>query len=316
MSGWLRRLWDRIAADYSERLDVSQWSVAVQHLFDSLLILLVASLVIWVVKRMLDRVALRFVSIRGNAHRRKINTINSLILSTIKYTVYIAALIAILAVWGVNTQGLIVGSAVIGAAVGFGSQGLVQDVITGLSILAEEQLAVGDYVEIAGKAGAVEEVGLRVVKLRDHLGVQHVIFNRTITLVSNYTTGSLNAVVDIMVENMAAAEQAKRVANQVCRDLARELPYFPELPQVEGVQQSSTGDVFLRLKLRVLPQQQDVIQTMFVDRLKRSFATAKLMIPDNGVRVFILSELFTKAIHKVDPKALPPVSEKLFEGSV
>jgi small conductance mechanosensitive channel len=316
MSIWLKELWNRVAADFAERLDIKQWSVFIQHLFDSLLVLLFAAFVIWTATRVLRRLATRFENLRGHAHHRKIDTINSLILSTVKYCVYIASIISILTVWGVNTQGLVVGSAVIGAAIGFGSQGLVQDVITGLSILAEEQLAVGDYVEISGRAGAVEEVGLRVIKLRDHLGVQHVIFNRTITQVSNHSSGTFQVVVDVPLENMAASDDARRVAGQVCMDLARELPFFPETPEVEGLQKSTTGDVFLRIKLRVLPQQQSVIEPLFVERLKRAFATTGVKIVDDKVRVFIISELFTKAINKVDPKALPKPTDKLFDGAV
>jgi moderate conductance mechanosensitive channel len=183
MREWFLRLWDSVLKGYAERLGVEEWAKGVQHLVDSLLILSLALLCIGIARALIFWLA--HVRVKRASYRRRMETIASLIYSVAKYAIYISATLWILTVWGVNTQGLIVGSAVLGAAVGFGSQGLVQDIIVGLSILAEEQLSVGDLVEISGKLGAVEEVGLRVIKLRDSLGVQHVIFNRTIGMVSN-----------------------------------------------------------------------------------------------------------------------------------
>jgi small-conductance mechanosensitive channel len=317
---FLERIWDRLVKDFGARFNPEQWSKSVQHLFDSLIVLLVAILVIWFARRFLTRVEQRIESGRGANYRRRIETVTSLINSTVKYAVYIAAGMAILGTWGlVDSASLAFGTAAIGAAVGFGAQGLVQDVITGLSILAEDQLAVGDYVEIGGKSGVVEEIGLRVIKLRDSLGVQHVIFNRTIALVSNFTAGAVQAVVDVSLEKADAADAAKKVAGRVCQDLSAEIPFFTEVPQVEGVQQSSTHDIFLRIRLRVLPQQQAIINEIFVDRLKRAFAAENIVIPEGRVRVVIVSDLFTKQIGKVKPSALPVEgsgTEKTLEGAV
>lgn len=313
---FFQRLWDRLLRDLDARFNAEQWAHSLQHLFDSLLILIVAILVIWVVRRVLRRLEKKVETVRGTPYRRRIETITSLVASTVKYTVYIVATMAILSVWGaVDSTSLAFGSAAVGAAIGFGAQGLVQDVITGLSILAEDQLAVGDYVEVGGKSGVVEEIGLRVIKLRDPLGVQHVIFNRTIALVSNFTAGAVQAFVDVSLEKMEDADAAKKVAGHVCEDLAAEVPYFPEVPTVEGVKKSSTKEVFLRIRLRVLPQQQSVINDVFVDRIKRAFAAENIVIPDGRVRVVIISDLFTKVIGKVKTSALPS-DNKVFEGAV
>jgi small conductance mechanosensitive channel len=315
--GFFERLWEKLVKDFSERFKPEQWAGALQHLFDSLIIILTAFLIIWLISRVLRRIEKKVETVRGTNYRRRIETITSLAGSSVKYTVYIIAALSILTAWGaIDSASVAFGSAAIGAAIGFGAQGIVQDVITGLSILAEDQLAVGDYVEIGGKSGVVEEIGLRVIKLRDQLGVQHVIFNRTIALVSNFTAGAVQAIVDVSLENSAAGEAAGKVAAKVCHDLAAEVPYFPEVPAVEGVQQSSTQDVFLRIRLLILPQQQTAINDLFVDRLKRAFAAHNIVIPDGRVRVVIVSDLFTKVINRVKPSALPAEGEKVFEGAV
>ena len=123
-------------------------------------------------------------------------------------------------------------------------------------------------------------------------------------MVSNYSTGGVQAIVDVSLENPAAGEAAQRVAARVCRDLAAELPYFTRVPEIDGVQQSSTQDVFLRLKVRVLPQQEQIIGTLFTARLKRAFAAEKIVIPEDRIRVIILSDLFTKAAKMAPPKGL------------
>ncbi|HEY3321465.1 MAG TPA: mechanosensitive ion channel domain-containing protein [Planctomycetota bacterium] len=288
------KLWDRLLELFGEQI-----AKAAQHAVHSLLILILAALVIWLLKRVIRRLETRIEHSRGIVYRRKIGTVTSLIGSTIKYVVYIGAALAILSMWGlVDPTSLAFGSAAVGAAIGFGSQGLVQDVITGLSILAEDQLTVGDYVEIGGKAGVVEEIGLRVIKLRDYLGVQHIIFNRNIAQVSNYSAGVVQAIVDVSLENTEAGPAAKDVAERVCKDIANEVPFFPQVPAVEGVLQSTTKDVFLRIKLFVLPQQDAAINTLFVERLRRAFAAHQINIPDGRVRVVILSDLFRKAISK------------------
>jgi small-conductance mechanosensitive channel len=316
LADFFERLWNHLYEAYSTRLDAKHWSLVLQTLVDSLLVVLLAALVLLLIRRSLHKIQTRVDALQNAIYRRKIETIGSLALSTAKYAIYIAALLWILTLWGVPKESLIAGSAVIGAAIGFGSQGLVQDLITGLSMLAEEQLALGDFVEINGKSGAVEEIGLRVVKLRDQLGAQHVIFNRTIGMVSNFTSGAVPAVVDVSLESTDAGPKAREVAARVCTDLSRELPYFTAVPIVEGVVKSSTNDVYLRIRLNVLPQQQDIIQNLFVDRIKRAFAAEKIVIPGDRVRVVILSDLFRKAIERIKPSALPASSERLFEGSV
>jgi small conductance mechanosensitive channel len=200
----------------------------------------------------------------------------------------------------VDTQSLVVGSAVIGAAVGFGSQGLVQDVIVGLSILAEEQLAVGEYVEISGRTGAVEEVGLRVVKLRDPLGVQHVIFNRTIGMVSNYGGSSLEALIDVGVCGRESIDRVRDTVLQAGGELAAELPFFLGVPREAGLIENSVGEIYLRFRVRILPQRENMLHEHLLPRLHKALAKAEVPAPDNRIRVVVVGEKFRQIVDRVD----------------
>ena len=84
---------------------------------------------------------------------------------------------------------ILAGAGILGLAISFGAQSLVRDVISGFFFLVENQFAVGDVIEAAGKAGVVERMTLRVVVLRDQDGSMHVIPNGEIKVVSNKTRG-------------------------------------------------------------------------------------------------------------------------------
>ena len=108
---------------------------------------------------------------------------------------------------------ILAGAGILGLAVSFGAQSLVKDVISGFFILFENQFAIGDVIEVAGKSGVVEKMTLRVVVLRDGEGIMHVVPNSEIKVVSNKTRGWSRAVVDVGVpydENVDRALEVLR----------------------------------------------------------------------------------------------------------
>ncbi|MDA0711139.1 MAG: mechanosensitive ion channel, partial [bacterium] len=104
-------------------------------------------------------------------HKRSV-TLNALFINVAKYVVYFTAMGYILRELGVNYTTYLASLSLIGIAVGFGSQGLVQDVVTGFFILFENQFSVGDMVEISGQVGIVEDIGLRTTRLRNYFGAE------------------------------------------------------------------------------------------------------------------------------------------------
>ena len=151
-------------------------SVVISSLIRIGMIILVSFLVMRVVSRLIDRLFKsredeQRVLIRDN---RRLMTLRTVIKSFVRYMVYFVGGIMVLGELGVNTSGLVAGAGIAGVALGFGAQNLVRDVLTGFFILFEDQFAVGDYVAISGVSGVVEEIGLRVTKVRDFAGQLHV----------------------------------------------------------------------------------------------------------------------------------------------
>ena len=101
------------------------------------------------------------------------------------------------------------------SAIGFGAQSLVKDYFTGFFILLENQLTTGDVVEIAGKAGLVEDVTLRFVRLRDYGGNVHYVPNNLITTVTNMSRGYAHSVIDVGIAYREDVDQAFAVMRAV-----------------------------------------------------------------------------------------------------
>ncbi|RAL24349.1 mechanosensitive ion channel family protein [Thermoflavimicrobium daqui] len=128
------------------------------------------------------------------------HTLRKLINSVVQYTLYFIAILTILSIFGINLAPVLAGAGILGLAIGFGAQSLVKDVISGFFLIFERQLEVGDLVQINNQiTGTVEEVGLRVTKIREFNQRLHYLANRTITQVTNYNREKMRAIINITV---------------------------------------------------------------------------------------------------------------------
>lgn len=225
---------------------------------------------------------LRFIYTR---HKTKTRTVHSVVLNLVKYFVYFTALGQILAELGVNYTAYFASLSVIGLAIGFGSQGLVQDIVTGFFLIFDGQFGVGDLVEISGQTGIVEELGLRTTRLRNYQGQMVVIPNRNIAVVGNFTRGALQAQIDFPVDEARSAE-AERTLLTCGAEFFRQLEgTLVREPQVVGVLRLKTGEVFVRMLFELWPQQQALVDNQIVPRAREQLAKIGLEIPRERVVV-------------------------------
>ncbi len=253
-------------------------------------IILVSTLLI----RVLERLS-RFVIFSDHGllkyvfqhHKSRTRTIHSVVLNVVKYFIVFSALGQILAELGVNYTTYIASLSVVGLAIGFGSQGLVQDVVTGLFLILDNQFDVGDMVEISGQTGVVTELGLRTTRLRNYLGQTVVIPNRNIALVSNYRRGALKTVIDVAAQDpeqaAVMASELQEISGELARQFQGTILFPPDPPTVVSLQ---TGEHFVRVVLDLWPQQQALVDSQVVPRLRELLAARKLEIPNNRVAVF------------------------------
>ena len=219
--------------------------------------------------------------------RQRFITLQALLISIARYVVYFTALGYILSQFGIDYRTYMASLSVVGIAIGFGTQGLVQDVVTGFFILFEGQFSVGDMVEISGQVGMVEEIGLRTVKLRNYLGAEIIFPNRNIPMVARYLKGAFEVGVDVALASADKAEQASHLLGQLGGELEKQ---FREVvmgtPQVEGLLKLETGEYFVRLRARIWPAQQWVIDAQLIPRIQELFAREGIEIPANRVVAF------------------------------
>ena len=205
-------------------------------------------------------------------------TVNTVVLSVVRYVAYFLLLGWILRQFGVQPTQYLASVSFVAIAVGFGTQGLVQDVVTGFFLIFEHQLDVGDMVVINGITGLVEDFGLRLTRLRLADGASVVIPNRSIGVITNYRTSGLTASLDVTfgaglsparrdAACAAAAACAQRLAAQFSGAVRG---------AVQVVAPGTDGPGFLRLRLPLWPGQTWVVDAVWVPRVQADVAASGL----------------------------------------
>jgi small conductance mechanosensitive channel len=187
----------------------------------------------------------------------KVHTVTGFATSVIVFGIYFGAFGFVLSELGVSLTTYIASASVMGLAVSFGSQGVVQDVITGLTVVFSDLLDVGDMVDIGGQVGIVESVGMRFTVLVNFSGARVFVPNRSISNVINYPKGYIRAYMDVRLP--ADADQQAAVERSLA-DLARSAyEQYPGIlllpPTMEGSASVRAGYCYERIKFRIWPGQ-------------------------------------------------------------
>ena len=217
--------------------------------------------------------------IPGTWDERRIKTIRGLVKSLLRYTLYFVGAIMILSELNVDTRSILAGAGIVGLAIGFGAQNLVRDVITGFFILFEDQFAVGDYVTIAGVTGTVEDMGLRVTKIREATGELHIVANGEIKQVTNMARGAMGVLVEVSVAYDQDLDEATAVIETAAgrvADASREVVL--EEPRVLGVSGFGEAGVTLQVFAKVKPMQQWAFGRQLRKAIKEALDAAGIAI--------------------------------------
>lgn len=183
---------------------------------------------------------------------------------------------------GINIAPLLAGAGVLGVAVGFGSQTLVKDFLTGLSIILENTIAIGDVVTIAGHSGTVEGMSIRTVRLRDAQGALHILPFSEITQIINQTKGYSYALMDIGVAYDSDLKKVMKVMQKTGEKLQADPAYKPmimEPIEVLGVETFGDSSITVRCRIKTEPGKQWEIKRAFMLLIKERFDAEKIEIP-------------------------------------
>jgi moderate conductance mechanosensitive channel len=223
-------------------------------------------------------------------YKKRADTLASVIRHLLTVVVLIVAIMTILAQLGVEIGPILAAAGIVGLAVGFGAQSLVKDVINGFFILLEDQIRVGDVVQINERGGLVERVNLKMTTLRDLSGNVHFIPNGTIDVVTNMTKGYSRYVFDIGVAYREDVDEVIEAIKEVDEDMRKDSDFAKDILEpieILGLDRFADSAVIVRARTTTKPIQQWRVGREFNRRLKKLFDQRDIEIPFPHVTVYM-----------------------------
>jgi len=238
-------------------------------------------IVVWEVASAVIERAIRRID-RADTRNARLRTFLPLLRTVIFVAIVGVVGLTVMAELGINIAPLLAGAGVVGLAIGFGSQALVKDVITGLFILFEDTINVGDVVDLDGKSGSVEAITIRTIRLRDGQGSQLTIPFSAVTTIKNMTRDYGYHVFDLSVaydQDISAVEDILRAVDAEIRE--DEAWKGRILAPIEIFGLDKFGDYAMRIGARVKtrPSQQWAVGREYNRRIKAAFDAARISIP-------------------------------------
>jgi moderate conductance mechanosensitive channel len=310
---------DRPIAEWLEQRtdnDLLIWAVehALEPALQILLILVLASVLVWFARRTIRRGVQRAKDPEepsGRRLRRRIrfqgegrstysvrraqraDALGALAGSVVGVVIWTIAVFMMLGTFGITLGPLVAGAGILGLALGFGAQGLVKDFISGVFMLIEDQYGVGDIIDAGEAIGVVEGVTLRTTRIRDIEGTLWHVPNGEVRRVGNMSQQWARVLLDIQVAYATDVDAAIEVIEAVATAMADEDTYrdlFIDPPEVWGVQALGADGIDIRLVIKTKPAEQWAIGRELRRRIKAAFDAAEVEIPFPQRTVWLRTE--------------------------
>lgn len=295
---------------FSEWLDAIAWRAA------AIALVFVAALVVWLIGRQVIKVLTRSIEtglplsrkarkalararislpdetaqeqrLVTERRRQRAGTIRAVLNSTLATVLLAVAVLTALELVGLPVAPLLASAGIVGVALGFGAQSLVKDLLSGVFMLAEDQYGVGDIVDLGEANGSVEEVGLRVTRLRSLNGTVWYVPNGEIRRVGNLTKLYSRALVEVRLAYDTDIEKARAamidaVAAARAADPDVDTAILAE-PEVPGIEAFDYDAVLVRLIIPVTPSTQWTVMRAVRVHMREIFAARgiSMAVPDH-----------------------------------
>jgi moderate conductance mechanosensitive channel len=297
------------AAPGLEDVTLTLEQVQVWLLTDGLRVLttiVLAFFAVWALHRLIDRVVATMTSksarrlaesgragralasatgLANERQRQRVETIGSLLRSIVTFTVATLAVLTIMALLGIPLGPLLASAGIAGVALGFGAQSLVKDFLSGVFMILEDQYGVGDVIDTGEAVGTVEEVTLRITRLRDADGVTWYVRNGEIIRIGNRSQGFSTAMVDMPVSYAENVERVVAVIRETAETMGADPAWadrFVEQPTVLGVESITGSTMVIRTVARCTPGENFAVQRELRERIKNALDAAGVKAPPLG----------------------------------
>jgi moderate conductance mechanosensitive channel len=251
----------------------------------SIVILLAADLIWQVVKTLIDH---RLGEGAGSAppgteaaaRQARLRTLLPIFRNVAFVVLAVTAVLMALSALGVEIGPLIAGAGIVGVAIGFGSQTLVKDIISGIFYLLDDAFRIGEYIQSGSYRGTVESFGFRSVKLRHHRGPLFTVPFGVLGAVENMSRDWVIDKMTIGVDYDSDFDKAKKIIKQIGQELAEDPEFAPNIIEplkMQGVEEFGEYGIQIRVKMMTKPGEQFVIR-------RRAYALIKKAFDENGIR--------------------------------
>lgn len=234
--------------------------------------------------RVINHVFKRYAQ-KENFSANRVSTVHSLMNNLFTYLLLFFYLYAVLSTLGVPVGTLIAGAGVLSLALGLGAQGFVNDLVTGIFILIEQQFDVGDLVSIGAISGTISAIGLRTTQVRSADGTLNFIPNRNITIVSNKSRGNRQVLISLHVNpdtDIPTLEKVIRAVN------VQRTPDFPEIqqgPELLGLTDAGQGQLTYQIQMYTQHGDELRIQRAFLKAYLAALKAEGLHLPDSPLNL-------------------------------
>jgi small-conductance mechanosensitive channel len=234
----------------------------------------------------------------------RLQTMLPLFGNVVLVTIAVIAGLVVLSSLGVNIAPLIAGAGVVGIALGFGAQTLVRDMLSGVFLLIEDAFRVGEYVDVGAAKGTVENISLRYLRLRHHLGPINTIPFGEIKTLTNFSRDWAIMKLELRVPYSADLEKVRKIVKSVGQDLLAHPEYGPNFLQPlksQGVHRMDDSAFIIRVKFMAKPGEQFVLRREVFRRIQQAFAAAGIEFAPRRVIVDGGKEAAAAAALAADP---------------
>ena len=213
---------------------------------------------------------------------QRTRTLGTVINSVLTVVVLGVAVVAILQVLAVPVLGILGAAGVVAAGLAFGAQNVVKDILNGMFIVFEDQLGIGDVVDLGMATGTVENVGVRITSVRDLDGTLWHVRNGEILRVGNKTQGWARVILDIPVPYHADIDQVKAAILTTANEMAHDPQWrrkIIEAPEIWGIESITAEAVVVRLVMKTRSAEQWEIARELRSRVKRTLDALGVIVP-------------------------------------
>lgn len=232
------------------------------------------------IRKALGRYSRRIHSAGDPSQALRIDTVSRIVANSWRVAVWLLGIITMLSIIGINLTPFLAGATVIGATIGFGAQSLVRDFLSGFLMLLEDQFRIGDVVTVNDLTGTVEEVSLRVTRLRGADGTAWYVPNGQITKLGNTSRHWSRALVHVLVRPNAPLSEALRVIAAAAQGVAEReefAPLFSSKPNVLGVTNVASTGLTIDVEARTRPGEDDKVARALREGIIDALGTTDLL---------------------------------------